>query len=377
MKNFCNLRINESTISALSKLGIKQPTAIQSLSIDKIKENCDLIAQSPTGSGKTLAFLIPILEMITTDTPNIKCIILSPTRELAIQTHNATIELANEINTLTGKNIRILAAYGGKDINSQMKKLSSGIDILIATPGRLLDHLARKTADISKTEIVVLDEVDQMLLMGFRNEVDNIMKYIKVKPQFLGFSATITPPVKKLIYRYSDSPVEISASTNEDELPKIKQQVVVTTDRKKLDDFCTVLEEDRAFMAIIFCRTKRRVNDLEENLSHRGFDCKKIHSDIGQPKRERIIKDFRNLKFQYLIATDVASRGLDIDGITHIYNYDFPELDEDYIHRIGRSGRIGKEGIACSMVTEKNFTVLENVEKKLGKKIEKRTVNEI
>lgn len=208
--------------------------------------------------------------------------------------------------------------------------------------------------------------------MGFKNEIDAILKEINKKRQSLFFSATMDSQVKKLAYRYTNDPAFIEIKSQEVTLEKINQSIVKTTDRRKFDSLCKVLDEDNPFMAIIFCRTKRRADKLEEDMGSRGYNCEKIHSDISQAKRERIMKNFRNMKTQYLIATDVASRGLDITGVTHIYNYDFPETAEDYIHRIGRTGRAGENGDTCAFVTDKNIKVLEDVENKLGFKIKVR-----
>ncbi|WP_300279280.1 DEAD/DEAH box helicase [Peptacetobacter sp.] len=358
--NFKDLNINEKTIDILKKYGITKPTPIQSECIGVIKEGRDVIAQSQTGTGKTLAFLIPTLEKININKKSVSALILTPTRELALQIYNEAEKLAQPLG------INILSAYGGKDIKSQANKLKNNIHLIIATPGRLLDHLDRKTINLKDLDIFILDEADQMLLMGFKNEIDAILKETNKKRQSLFFSATMDSQVKKLAYRYTNEPCFIEIKSQEVTLEKIKQSVVLTTDRRKFDSFCKVLDEDNPFMAIVFCRTKRRADKLEEDMASKGYNCAKIHSDISQSKRERIMKNFRDMKIQYLIATDVASRGLDITGVTHIYNYDFPETSEDYIHRIGRTGRAGEDGDTCAFVTDKNKNILDDVEEKLG-----------
>ena len=282
------------------------------------------------------------------------------------------VELAEKLNK--DKNINVLAAYGGKDIKSQLNKLKRNIQLVIATPGRLLDHLDRKSIDLSKLNTLVLDEADQMILMGFKNEIEAIIKETNKKRQTLCFSATLDSQVKKLAYRYMKDPVEVTIKSKEITLETIKQEVVETTDRHKQEALCKVLDEDNPFMAIIFCRTKRRVDALDEALAVKGYNCEKLHSDIPQAKRERIIKSFRKADLQYLIATDVASRGLDITGITHIYNYDIPETSEDYIHRIGRTGRIGNDGYTCMFVDPKNTKTLEKIESDIKYEIPRRLV---
>ena len=367
--NFKKLNVCDDIVDILKRQGITEPTDIQKECIGIIKDKKDVIAQSQTGTGKTLAFLIPIIEGIDPSEKNISSLILTPTRELAMQISKEAEKLA------AYKDINILSAYGGKDIKSQINKLKGNIHMVIATPGRLLDHLNRGTIKLDMLKTFVLDEADQMLLMGFKNEIEAILKDTNKKRQTLCFSATIDSQVKKLAYRYTADPVFIEIKSQEVTMEKIKQSVVMTSDRNKFDSLCSVLDSDNPFMAIIFCRTKRRADKLEEEMSYKGYNCEKIHSDISQAKRERIMKNFRNMKTQYLIATDVASRGLDINGVTHIYNYDFPEAAEDYIHRIGRTGRAGEEGESCSFVTEKNMKVLSDVEKKLGFKIEVKEEN--
>lgn len=296
-------------------------------------------------------------------------LILSPTRELAIQ-------ITEEANKFNINDLGILAAYGGKDVGSQLKKLNKGINIIIATPGRLIDHLERKSIDLSKLNTVVIDEADQMLLMGFRNEIEKIMSYAPKKIQTLCFSATIDSKVKKLAYRYMDNPTIIDITENEEsEIPNIRQEVVKTTDRWKADALVKLLEEDNPFMSIIFCRTKRRADELEIKLAAKGIKAAKIHSDVPQNKREKIMKDFRNCEIQYLIATDVASRGIDVTGVTHIYNYDAPESVESYIHRIGRTARAGDSGYTCLITDPKNYNILEEIEEYLKINIPEREVN--
>ncbi|AWI06038.1 DEAD/DEAH box helicase [Clostridium drakei] len=368
--NFNQLGISEDIVKILKNNGITEPTPVQAESISLIKNGKDVIVESQTGTGKTLAFLLPIFENISTKVDAVQALILTPTRELALQITEEALKLKQ------AKDINILAAYGGKDIGSQLKKLKTGIHLIIATPGRLLDHLERKAIDLSKLKTFVLDEADQMLLMGFKNDVETIIKETSKKRQTLCFSATINSDVKRLAYRYTKEPLAVTINKEEVTLDAIKQQVVETTDRRKQDALCTVLNQDNPYMAIIFCRTKRRVDELEVALYKRGYDCKKLHSDILQSKRERIMKAFRNGDFQYLIATDVASRGLDISGVSHIYNYDIPESAESYIHRIGRTGRAGEEGYTCLFIDPKDRLRLEEIEKAIKFKIPRRDLGE-
>lgn len=367
--DFKDLKINSKLIDSLKNNGIITPTKVQMDVIPEIISKKDVIGKSKTGTGKTLAFLLPILQRIDNTSKNTEVLILSPTRELAIQ-------ITEEANKFNINDIGILAAYGGKDVGSQLKKLNKGINLIIATPGRLLDHLERKSISLSKLNTVVIDEVDQMLLMGFKNEIEKIMSYAPKKLQTLCFSATIDSKVKKLAYRYMNNPTIIDITENEEsEIPNIKQEVVKTTDRWKVDALVKILEEDNPFMSIIFCRTKRRADELEVKLAAKGIKAAKIHSDVPQNKREKIMKSFRDCEIQYLIATDVASRGIDVTGVTHIYNYDAPESVESYIHRIGRTARAGDSGYTCLITDPKNYNILEEIENYLKYTIPEREVN--
>lgn len=363
---FKELGISENLLNVLKEKGITEPTPIQVESIPIINEGKDVIAEAQTGTGKTLAFLLPIFEKINLELDGVQCLIITPTRELAIQ-------ITDEANKLIkAKDVNVLAAYGGKDISSQIRKLKNSIHMIIATPGRLLDHISRNTVDLSSLKTLVIDEADQMLLMGFKREIEDIIKVTPKTRQTLCFSATLDSDVKKLAYKYMRNPASISVEKESVTLESIKQQVVETTDRRKQEALFSVLDQDRPYMAIIFCRTKVRVDALEKEMHKRGYNCEKLHSDILQSKRERIMKSFRNGDIQYLIATDVAARGLDISGVGHIYNYDIPESPESYIHRIGRTGRAGESGYTCLFVAPKDIELLNNIEKAIGFKIERR-----
>jgi superfamily II DNA/RNA helicase len=366
--NFKELGISEEIINILKNSGITSPTPIQEKCINIIKKKTDVIAQAQTGTGKTLAFLIPIFENISLDAKEIQALILTPTRELAIQITEEATKLKK------AKNLNILSAYGGKDISAQIRKLKGNIHIIIATPGRLLDHISRGTVDLKNLNSLVIDEADQMLLMGFKNEIETIINHTPSSRQTLCFSATIDSQVKKLAYKYMKNPVSISVQNENVTLANISQQVVETSDRQKQEALFNVLDKDRPYMAIIFCRTKIRVDALEEAMHTKKYNCVKLHSDIPQSKREKIMKSFKNGDIQYLIATDVAARGLDISGVGHIYNYDMPENTESYIHRIGRTGRAGEYGYTCLFAAKKDMHALTEIEKAIGFKIERRDI---
>ena len=368
--NFKDLGISEPLVQVLKKSGITTPTSIQEECIPLIKDYKDVIAQAQTGTGKTLAFLLPLFENISPDVCATQALIITPTRELALQITEEANQLAK------GKAINVLAAYGGRNIGSQLNKLKGTIHLIIATPGRLIDHIERGTIDLNKVKTVVIDEADQMLLMGFRNEVDQILRATPRNRQTLCFSATMAPNVKKSAYHYTYSPTMVTIEPKKVTIDTIRQEVIETTDRWKADTLCQVLEEDNPFLAIIFARTKRRADELFAKMKKRGFNVQVIHSDIAQNKRERILKSFRDADLQYLISTDVASRGLDISGVTHIYNYDVPETPEIYIHRIGRTGRAGEDGYTCMFVAPKDNLEFNMIERKLRRNLPKRQLKE-
>jgi ATP-dependent RNA helicase DeaD len=368
MIKFKKLGINDDILSMLKIQGITEPTPVQEQTIQLIKNGRDVIAEAQTGTGKTLAFLLPMFDNMSADLNTIQGLIVTPTRELAIQITEEAKKLA------ASKNLNILAAYGGKDVGTQLKKLKGNIHLIIATPGRLLDHLSRGTVKLDNLKTLVLDEADQMLLMGFKNDIEAIIEKTSKKRQTLCFSATMSSDVKKMAYKYMNNPEEIIIKKEEPTLKNIKQFLIETTDRRKQEDLCKVLDEDNAFMAIIFCRTKRRVDDLEVALYKRGYNCQKLHSDITQSKREKIMKAFKNCDIQYLIATDVAARGLDINGVSHVYNYDIPESAEGYIHRIGRTGRAGEEGYTYLFAAPKDKFLLDSIEKKIKGQIPRKNL---
>lgn len=367
--SFSSLGLNSNLINVLKENRITDPTPIQNSTISEILDGNDLIAQAPTGSGKTLAFLLPIFQNIDCKKDSIQALIVSPTRELALQ-------IASEAQKLNSdESLNILCVFGGQNLGTQIKKLNKSVHLVIATPGRLLDLIYRENIDLSKVNTFVLDEADQMLYIGFKNEIEKLISILPKKKQFLCFSATLDSKVKKLAYRYMNSPIEISSKLEKNPIDMIDQQIILTSDRWKQEALFKILDETNPFLAIIFCRTKRRVDDLDKAMAANNYNCQKLHGDMQQNNRQRIMKSFRDLKIQYLIATDVAARGLDITGVTHIFNYDFPESAENYIHRIGRTGRMGKDGVAISFVVPRNETLLKEVESTIKKELPKKNHN--
>ncbi|WP_202976449.1 DEAD/DEAH box helicase [Anaerophilus nitritogenes] len=355
--DFKKLGIQEELVNVLNNNGIIKPTPIQQKAIPELLKGQDIIGQAQTGTGKTLAFILPTMEKIDTSKPYIQALIVTPTRELAIQVTEEAKKLIH------AKNVHLLAAYGGQDVERQIKKLKSGIHMVIGTPGRLLDHLRRKTINFSKLNTLILDEADQMLHMGFLKEVEDIIYHTPKTRQTMLFSATMPSKVQSLAKKYMKEPKVIKIEGERITLDEIKQIVIETTDRAKQDALCSAIDAYKPFMAMIFCRTKRRAKALNEALQNLGYKSDELHGDLSQAKREKVMKAFRKFEIQYLVATDVAARGLDIEGITHVFNYDIAQDAESYIHRIGRTGRAGQAGIAITFVTPKDREALQIIEK--------------
>ncbi len=363
MNQFKQFHFKPAIMNTLDTLRIVEPTPIQVLTIPPILAGNDILAEAQTGTGKTLAFLLPMFQQFTSGSDHIQGLILTPTRELALQITEVAKHLAVATDT------SILAVYGGQDLQTQLKRLKRSVNLVIATPGRLIDHIARGTVDLSHLQVCVLDEADQMLLVGFKDEVEHILKKTNKDKQLLCFSATLDSKVKKLGYRFMTSPLEFTAKKATITLETITQSVIKSSDRNKQAALVETLRQTNPFLGIIFCRTKRRADQLEGDLLQLGFSLAKLHGDMSQAARQTTMKGFRNAKFQFLITTDVAARGIDVNSITHIYNYDIPETPETYIHRIGRTGRMGETGIAFTFAAPKDQAILSAIEKTIGKKL--------
>ncbi|QNO14088.1 DEAD/DEAH box helicase [Alkalicella caledoniensis] len=357
--SFKDLGISKELESLLKKNGITEPTPIQEKSIPEILKGRDVVAQAQTGTGKTLAFLLPIMDRIDANKDFIQGLIITPTRELAIQITAEAKKLA------AGKEINILAAYGGQDVAQQLRKLKRGIHLVVATPGRLLDHMERQNIELGRLKSLVLDEADEMISMGFIKDLEAIIVKTPKARQTMLFSATIPSEVRKLATRFMRDPLQLEIEGKNVTLDEIEQVVIETTDRKKFDTLCQMLDEHRPYLAIIFCRTKIRAIKLNYDLAVKGYNCDELHGDLSQSKRERVMKSFKSAKIQILVATDIAARGIDVEGVTHVINYDVPEDAESYIHRIGRTGRIGNLGTAVTLVTPKDADTLAVIERKI------------
>ena len=362
---FKQLGINSEVEKGLKKNGITSPTPIQTQAIPPALAGRDLIAQAQTGTGKTLAFLLPILEKIDPNKKAIQALIVTPTRELAIQITSEAKKLSQI------KQINTLSVYGGQDVERQIRKLSNGVHLIIGTPGRIIDHLRRGTINFGKLDMLVLDEGDQMLHMGFLADVETIIRQTPKRRQTMLFSATMRQDLKQLAGQYLRDPKMIEVESKNVTLDTVEQIVIETTDRAKQDALFEQLDKYNPFLAIIFCRTKRRVKDLNDALQLKGYNSDETHGDLSQAKRERVMKNFREAKLQYLVSTDIAARGIDVEGITHIFNYDIPEDPDSYIHRIGRTARAGQSGVAVTFVTPKNVEELHAIERKIKMDIKK------
>ena len=366
MTNFLQLGISEKVTSILKVNGIVEPTPIQSQAIPVVLEGRDVIAQAQTGTGKTFAFILPILEKIDPNVAAVQALIVTPTRELALQ---ITTEIHKFLEHI--EDLRVLAVYGGQDVEKQLNKLKKNVQLVVGTPGRLLDHIRRGSVDLSQVSFLVLDEADQMLHIGFLHEVETIIDQTPDTRQTMLFSATMPDEIKSLAKKHLHRPQSIQAAKTQAPALTIKQLAIATTDRGKQAELISLIEKHRPFMAVIFCRTKRRVSKLYDGLKAHGYSCDELHGDLSQAKRERVMEKFRRAEIQLLVATDVAARGLDIDGVTHVFNYDIPEDTESYIHRIGRTGRAGSEGLAITLYTPKDTQALASIEKDLKKPIQK------
>jgi ATP-dependent RNA helicase DeaD len=368
-KSFSQLGIRKELIDTLKELGIAIPTPVQADSIPLLLSGVDVIAQAQTGTGKTLAFALPMLETIDTEKSSIQGLILTPTRELAIQITSELQKLAPVVGA------RVLAAYGGQDVERQLRKLEGSVHIVVATPGRLLDHLRRGSIELHKVNMLVLDEADQMLHMGFLPDVEEILSQIPARRQTLLFSATMPQPIRNIAKQYMRTPQEVKIETKQVTVKDITQLVIQTSDRGKQDALFQAIDEFRPFLAMIFCRTKKRASALNEALQLKGYASDELHGDLSQAKREQVMKRFRDAKIQLLVATDVAARGLDVEGVTHVFNYDIPADAESYIHRIGRTGRAGQKGMAVTFATVRDGRNLQLIEKGIDMTLRKRGVS--
>ena len=367
--NFDDLNINEDIKSAIDKMGFKELTPIQKKAIPDTLNGRDVIGQAQTGSGKTLAFAIPILNKIFIPDASPQAIVLCPTRELCVQVAEEIKKLSKDMDK-----VKVLAVYGGQAIGRQIRALNKGVHIVVGTPGRVIDHINRGTLDLIGVETVVLDEADEMLDMGFREDIELILRYTPKQRQTLLYSATMPGEIKKLTKLYQKNPRFIKISDTKETIPKIKQFYFKSDDRDKIDDLCKIIEYWDFSLWLIFCNTRRRVDFVYRNLKREGFQVDSIHGDMTQKVRDKVMNKFRNGNINILVASDIAARGIDVSEVEVVVNYDIPQNPEDYIHRIGRTARAGSSGYAYNIVASYESHDLVKIRKKYNLYIKEKKV---
>jgi ATP-dependent RNA helicase DeaD len=357
-KLFSDLGMSAEVLKAIDKLGFEQAAPIQASAIPILMEGQDVVGKSQTGSGKTAAFAIPAIEKVDTRQRGVQVLILCPTRELAIQVSEEVHKLA-----LFKSGIHALPIYGGQSFDRQLAGFKQGANIVIGTPGRVMDHLRRGTLKLAGLKMVVLDEVDVMLNMGFRDDIEIILQEAPTERQTVFFSATIPRPIQQLIEKYSRNPQQVHIEQKALTVPTV-DQIYYETDRKyKVELLTRLIDIHDLKLGIIFCNTKRMVDDLVEHLNAQGYSADGLHGDMSQLLRDRVMNKFRKSGLEFLVATDLAARGIDVDDIQVVFNYDLPYDVEDYLHRIGRTGRAGRSGMAVSFVAGREMMQIQNIER--------------
>jgi ATP-dependent RNA helicase DeaD len=350
--------LSSAMLSALKQARYVTPTPIQAAFIPRALEGLDVIGQAKTGTGKTAAFGIPLLEMLEARGRGPQAIVLAPTREL-------TQQIVSEIQKLTaGQDIGVCGTFGGEPIERQIRALARGIDVVVGTPGRVLDHIERRTLYLADIVHVVLDEADRMLDIGFRPDIERILRKLPTPRQTLLLSATINSDVRKLAHRYMYQPLEVNLSQDTPSVESIQQFYVSVNGEQKFDLLLLLLKRDRPRQCIVFTRTKRGADRLADRLHRVVAGVSAIHGDLPQTTRDRVMRGFRSGQISVLVATDVVGRGIDVEGISHVINYDIPDDPENYVHRIGRTGRMGKDGVAYLFVCPDQgepLTAIENL----------------
>lgn len=366
MTKFSDFNLDERIVRAITELGFEEPTQVQAQTIPLGLEGRDLIGQAQTGTGKTAAFSIPIIQKIDVKETNIVALVVAPTRELAIQVADETSKLARF------KGIRTLPIYGGQDISRQIRALRQKPQVIIGTPGRLLDHINRRTIKLDHVHTIVLDEADEMLDMGFLDDIQKILSLVPEERHTMLFSATMPSNIQRLANRFLKNPEHIKVVSKQMTAPLISQAYIEVHERQKFDALTRLLDMESPELAIIFGRTKRRVDELSEGLAKRGYAADGLHGDLSQNQRDAVMRKFRDGSIDVLVATDVAARGIDVTGVSHVVNFDLPQDPESYVHRIGRTGRAGKEGVAWTFVTAREIDHLRLIERMTRQRIAKK-----
>lgn len=361
---FDELQLDERILRAVTDMGFEAMSPIQAQAIPVQMEGRDVIGQAQTGTGKTAAFGIPLLQKIDRDSRKLQAIALCPTRELAIQVAEEIRRLAKYMH-----GIKVLPIYGGQDIGRQIRGLKDGVQIIIGTPGRVMDHMRRKTIRFEHVHTVILDEADEMLNMGFLEDMETILGQLPDERQTVMFSATMPMAIQEIARKFQKNPVNVKVVKKELTVPKVTQYYYEVKPKTKVEVMCRLLDMYAPKLSVAFCNTKKQVDELVQELQGRGYFAEGLHGDLKQEQRDRVMNSFRNGTTEILVATDVAARGIDVDDVGAVFNYDIPQDDEYYVHRIGRTGRAGKEGIAFSFVVGKEVYKLRDIQRYCKTKI--------
>ncbi|MDF3278197.1 DEAD/DEAH box helicase [Streptococcus pneumoniae] len=370
---FNELNLSADLLAEIEKAGFVEASPIQEQTIPLALEGKDVIGQAQTGTGKTAAFGLPTLEKIRTEEATIQALVIAPTRELAVQSQEELFRFGRS------KGVKVRSVYGGSSIEKQIKALKSGAHIVVGTPGRLLDLIKRKALKLQDIETLILDEADEMLNMGFPEDIEAIISRVPENRQTLLFSATMPDAIKRIGVQFMKAPEHVKIAAKELTTELVDQYYIRVKEQEKFDTMTRLMDVAQPELAIVFGRTKRRVDELTRGLKIRGFRAEGIHGDLDQNKRLRVLRDFKNGNLDVLVATDVAARGLDISGVTHVYNYDIPQDPESYVHRIGRTGRAGKSGQSITFVAPNEMgylQIIENLTKKRMKGLKPASVEE-
>lgn len=358
MMNFDDLNISEEIKKAIEDMGFTKLTPIQKMAVPEALKGIDITAQAQTGSGKTIAFTIPVLEKIFIPDKSPQAIILCPTRELSMQVAEEMAKVGSKI-----KKLKVLAVYGGQPIGKQTRVLKKGVHVVVGTPGRVIDHIERGNLDLIGVESVVLDEADEMLEMGFREDIERILDNVPNQRQTLLFSATMPDEIRQIAKRYQKNSKFIKVANKKKNIPKITQYAFKCDIKDKFDSLTRLIQAYDVKLILIFCNTKKSVDFVKKHLKKEDFSVDALHGDMTQKARDKVMNKFRNGNIDILVATDVAARGLDIDNVDVIINYDVPQNSDDYIHRIGRTARAGKTGYAFTLVSKDEIQRYNNIRK--------------
>lgn len=361
---FEDLGIDDRILRAVTEMGFEEATPIQARAIPEVMTGQDIIGQAQTGTGKTASFGIPMLQMMDPKDKHVQAIVLCPTRELAIQSAEEIRKLAKFMH-----GIKVLPIYGGQDIVKQIRSLKGGVQVLIGTPGRVMDHMRRHTIKLDNLKMVVLDEADEMLNMGFREDIETILSQTPEERQTLLFSATMPQPIMEIARTYQKDAKIVKVVKKELTVANIEQYYYEVRPKNKEEILSRLLDIYNPALSIVFCNTKKQVDELVEGLKGRGYFAEGLHGDMKQQQRDRVMNGFRNGRTEILVATDVAARGIDVDDVDAVFNYDLPQDDEYYVHRIGRTGRAGKTGKAFTFITGREYYKLKDIQRYCRTKI--------